>query len=269
MMKITLADWRLGIEWQNRDGRAWYVRPSGHWVLQSHARVRRSRCRLAKRVPPVHQEEQTTLSILLRRWQFFFFFFCYFLLFCLSKWSSSGSKCPTPKKIRWRKKVPRFSWFIDLSSLFTWWVKMGRLQTKQTTCEDMIGRRETAWKAIKHSTAQTHTRNCVCVCVCGSIGNSSLQLTNTIDQFSVRNVSHAEASGWNNFFFYFQRGEKKLPPIELSLEKLWFCNEKTLMMKQLVEHTIRDSVRRLELIFCGVHTQENLDSWVFHKKCIY
>ena len=95
----------------------------------------------------------------------FFFFFCYFLLFCLSKWSSSGSKCPTPKKIRWRKKVPRFSWFIDLSSLFTWWVKMGRLQTKQTTCEDMIGRRETAWKAIKHSTAQTHTRNCVCVCV--------------------------------------------------------------------------------------------------------
>lgn len=119
-----------------------------------------------------------------------------------------GFKMSNPEKKRWRKKVP---WFIDLCSLFTWWVKMGRLQTKQTTCEDMIGRRETAWKAIKHSTAQTQTHTQLCVCVCGSIGNSSLQLTNTIYQFSVRNVSHAEASGWNNFFFFFtfRWGEKK------------------------------------------------------------
>lgn len=221
MMKITLADWRLWIEWQSRDGRAWYVRPSGHWVLQSHARVRRSRCRLAKRVPPVSREEETTLSILLRRWPFFFFF----LLFSFVWMEFVGFKMSNPNKKRWRKKVP---WFIDLCSLFTWWVKMGRLQTKQTTCEDMIGRRETAWKAIKHSTAQTQTHTQLCVCVCGSIGNSSLQLTNTIYQFSVRNVSQAEASGWNNFFFfYFQMGrkEKKLSPIfELSLEKL--CDEK-------------------------------------------
>lgn len=55
---ITWADWRLWIEWRNRDGRAWYVRPSGHWVLRSHARAHRYRCRLAKQVPPVRKKKR-------------------------------------------------------------------------------------------------------------------------------------------------------------------------------------------------------------------
>lgn len=240
MMKITLADWRLWIEWQSRDGRAWYVRPSGHWVLQSHARVRRSRCRLAKRVPPVSREEETTLSILLRRWPFFFFF----LLFSFVWMEFVGFKMSNPNKKRWRKKVP---WFIDLCSLFTWWVKMGRLQTKQTTCEDMIGRRETAWKAIKHSTAQTQTHTQLCVCVCVDrlatlLFNSQTQFINFQWEMS-HTRRHPDETIF--FFFTFRWGEKKRNcPQYLNYRLKNFVmkkKNKTLMMKQLVAHTIRDS----------------------------